>query len=93
MKQLAERTGRKRGEIHYFIMQLLSGHGLFRTYLHGESIIIIIIIMGKLNRSDFISCKQELDDLHHMFLPVTDERRGKLWKMQWDRSRPQISLD
>ena len=49
---------RKGGEVDFYLTQFLTGHGLFRAYLHK---------MGKVARPDCAHCDWPLDDAHHTF--------------------------
>lgn len=50
--------GRQHGEIEYYVTQLLSGHGYFRSYLHK---------VHKAETSDCMYCPGALDDACHTF--------------------------
>lgn len=49
---------REHGEVGYYVTQFLTGHGLFRAYLHK---------MGIVERPDSIHCGGNRDDVHHTF--------------------------
>ena len=57
-KAVSSVTDRKHKKVNYFITQFLTAQGLFRTYLYRT---------GTVDRSDCISCKLELNDVHHIF--------------------------
>lgn len=51
-------TARPHGEVDYYLTQLLSGHGYFRTYLKK---------IGKADSENCIYCHEDRDDAEHTF--------------------------
>lgn len=58
IKNLWDWTQRDHGEVNFYLTQLLTGHGYFRSYLYN---------MGKVGFNNCIVCTDERDDAKHTF--------------------------
>ena len=75
---------RRHGEVDYYFTQMLTGHGLFRSYLHK---------IGKVGDPKCLYCGDPKDDALHTFSVVRGGRRSAMmWTLPWGRYRLTASL-
>ena len=75
---------RRHGEVDYYLTQMLTRHGLFRSYLHK---------MGKVGAPQCLYCGDSKDDASTPFSGVKGGRRSAMiWRLPWGRYRLITSL-